>query len=101
MTANNWVETDLWMDSVASAGVFKCRRDLGEDGTISRGTSYCPSGWKVVNYHEEHAEPTLDFTALEDNSRVFLRHISSDLETSVALPEILYSLEEDVWKKLP
>ena len=38
-----------WVAAVAATGTFKCPAALGTDSTISRGNSYCPNGWTVVN----------------------------------------------------
>ena len=38
-----------WVDGVAASGTFKCPAALGDDATITRGTSNCPTGWTVVN----------------------------------------------------
>lgn len=52
-----WVEvvgavnlrTTDWLVDVPASGTFKCPAALGTDSTIQRGTSYCPTGWTVVN----------------------------------------------------
>lgn len=41
--------TRAWMLSVSASGTFTCPAALGDDSTITRGTSNCPSGWTVVN----------------------------------------------------
>lgn len=41
--------TNNWVSGVAATGTFKCPAALGDDSTITRGTSNCPSGWTVVN----------------------------------------------------
>ena len=41
--------TANWLQGVAASGTFRCPAALGTDSTISRGTSYCPTGWTVVN----------------------------------------------------
>ncbi len=38
-----------WMNNVAASGTFTCPAALGDDSTITRGTSACPTGWTVVN----------------------------------------------------
>ena len=41
--------TTDWLNGVSANGTFYCYDDLGTDQTISRGASYCPTGWNVVN----------------------------------------------------
>lgn len=38
-----------WMIGVASSGTFTCSPQLGDNSTITRGTSACPANWTVVN----------------------------------------------------
>jgi hypothetical protein len=38
-----------WLGEVASAGEFICSTSLGTNSSIRRGSSYCPSGWTVIN----------------------------------------------------
>lgn len=40
---------DYWVSSVAGSGVFKCPSALGDNNTITRGYSACPTGWTVTN----------------------------------------------------
>lgn len=41
--------TKLWLDNVASTGIFRCPTNLGTNATIARGGNNCPSGWTVIN----------------------------------------------------
>ena len=41
--------TTNWLSGVKAAGTFNCPVALGTDATITRGTSYCPTGWTVTN----------------------------------------------------
>lgn len=41
--------TGTWVGNVAATGTFKCPAALGDDSTITRGSSNCPNGWTVVN----------------------------------------------------
>ena len=41
--------TNSWVNNVASNGTFKCPTALGTNETITRGSSYCPTNWTVVN----------------------------------------------------
>ena len=41
--------TTNWVSGVSSSGTFSCPAALGDDSTITRGTSACPTGWTVVN----------------------------------------------------
>ena len=57
----NWVEvgftswtgvkspTDSWLTNVSSSGTFRCPVALGDNSTITRGVSNCPTNWTVVN----------------------------------------------------
>lgn len=38
-----------WVTDVAPTGTFVCPAALGTNSSITRGTSYCPTGWTVVN----------------------------------------------------
>ena len=38
-----------WVNGVSLTGIFHCPETLGTQATITRGTSYCPSGWTVEN----------------------------------------------------
>ena len=44
-STSNWFQ----FDSVQS-GTFYCPSALGDDSTITRGISNCPTGWTVVNF---------------------------------------------------
>ena len=44
------VRTLDWIENVAQTGEFRCPTALGTDETITRGVSYCPDDWTVVNY---------------------------------------------------
>lgn len=59
-----------WVSGVAATGKFICPEALGTDATIQRGSSYCPTGWTVVNY--DAAPVPLKFTAEQANSTVAL-----------------------------
>jgi len=43
------VNTNDWVNGVASNGTFTCPTALGTNETITRGTSNCPVNWTVVN----------------------------------------------------
>ena len=55
----NWVEvgitswlsgaTNNWLSGVSSTGTFRCPATLGDNSTITRGASNCPTNWTVVN----------------------------------------------------
>ena len=53
-----------WVKDVSSSGVFICRTELGDNTTITRGTSACPNGWFVCN------SAPLTFTAQAANSTI-------------------------------
>lgn len=38
-----------WLAGVSDNGTFYCPPELGDDSTIQRGSSRCPTGWNVVN----------------------------------------------------
>lgn len=38
-----------WLGEVSSVGEFICSTSLGTNSSIQRGSSYCPSGWTVIN----------------------------------------------------
>ena len=41
--------TSSWIDGVAANGTFYCPTALGTNETITRGVTYCPVGWTVIN----------------------------------------------------
>ena len=43
----SWGNTTNWVQNVAATGTFTCPAELGDNTTITRGASYCPSGWTV------------------------------------------------------
>lgn len=45
----SWGGTSDWFNSVASAGVLSCPAVLGDNASIKRGVTYCPTNWNVVN----------------------------------------------------
>lgn len=45
----SWKGTTAWVVDVAANGTFYCPTALGTNETISRGFSYCPTNWTVVN----------------------------------------------------
>lgn len=50
---SSWGRTSIctagWVDNVAKVGIFRCPKALGVQEMISRGVSYCPQNWTVVN----------------------------------------------------
>lgn len=41
--------TTDWLNGVAADGTFRCPTALGTNETITRGVTYCPEGWTVIN----------------------------------------------------
>ena len=41
--------TSSWIYGVAANGTFYCPTALGTNETITRGETYCPEGWTVIN----------------------------------------------------
>ena len=41
--------TSTWISGVAANGTFYCPTALGTNETITRGVTYCPAGWTVIN----------------------------------------------------
>ena len=41
--------TISWIQGVAANGTFYCPTALGTNETITRGVTYCPEGWTVIN----------------------------------------------------
>ena len=70
-----------WLQDVSATGSFQCPHALGDDSTITRGPSNCPTGWNVYNYWG------LCFTAEEANSTISMQAIgdapSVSLQTSI------------------
>lgn len=45
----SFLNNSNWLYGVAATGTFYCPTALGTNATITRGTSYCPEGWTVIN----------------------------------------------------
>jgi len=41
--------TTSWLNNVSNTGTFYCKSALGNNSTITRGASKCPTNWNVVN----------------------------------------------------
>ena len=76
---------------MSANGTFTCPEALGRDATIQRGSSYCPTGWTVVN--PDAVLVPLKFTAQQSNSTVALSATGSNAP-SVSL---LKSTDGETW----
>lgn len=82
--------TTNWLSGVAATGEFICSENLGTKNNISRGPSYCPSGWTVSNTDNLY----ISFTSIEPNVQIEMKKHGSPIDL-----DLEYSIDKIIWQK--